>query len=77
MLPGSSVSDVFINVVNVWSHSGYHCSQTSRLGKVGDDLPPLHTSIVVLINQQGLNYYKDLQGGGREKDDVMPYVPVW
>ena len=64
-LPCSGVSDVFIDIVNVWPHCGDHGSQASCLGKVGDDLSTFNTSVVVFINQQGLYHHKDLQGRER------------
>lgn len=49
--PSSGVANVFINIVNIWSHGGDHGGQTSSLGKVRDDLSSLNTCIIILVDQ--------------------------
>ena len=51
-------------VVNVRPHSCDHGRQPGRLGQVGNDLPPLHAGVVVLINKQRLDDHEDLMHEG-------------
>mmetsp|Transcript_46162 Transcript_46162/g.75324 ORF Transcript_46162/g.75324 Transcript_46162/m.75324 type:complete len:433 (+) Transcript_46162:2227-3525(+) len=63
----SGVTHVLIQVVDIRPHGSDHRSKSSSLSQVGDDLPPLHTSIVVLINQQRLYDHQDLMYIGAHK----------
>ena len=59
------VSHILVHVVNVGTHGGDHGGKAGSFGEIGDDFTPFHTSIVVLVNQQGLNHHQNLgQGGG-------------
>lgn len=58
--PSSSISHVFIDVVDVRSHGGDHSGEASRFRQIRDDLPAFNTRVIVFIDEKGLYYYQDL-----------------
>ena len=57
----SCITNILIDIVNVWSHCWNHSCQSSSFSQISDDFPTFHPSIVVFISQQWLNHYKNLQ----------------
>mmetsp|Transcript_29025 Transcript_29025/g.67289 ORF Transcript_29025/g.67289 Transcript_29025/m.67289 type:complete len:780 (-) Transcript_29025:1289-3628(-) len=66
------VSHVLVEVVDIGTHGRDHGRQTGGLGQVGNDLATLDTSVVVLVNQQGLNHDENLVHEGA--DEVVQLV---
>jgi len=55
------VTDILINVVNIWSHCRYHSCQASSFSQIRDDFTTFYSSIVVFVNKQWLYHNKNLQ----------------
>lgn len=70
--PGGCISDELFLVINIRPHYGDHCWQTSGFREVTDDLSSFNSGVVILIDEHGLDHYKNFMNEG--SDQIIQFV---